>query len=29
VAPLDGRPDGERSNIYTVVPKTNESALMA
>jgi hypothetical protein len=27
VAPLDGRPDGERINIYTVMPKTNESAL--
>jgi hypothetical protein len=25
VAPLDGRPDGERINIYTVVPKSKGS----
>ena len=26
VAPLDGRPDGERINIYNVMPKGNDSA---
>jgi len=27
VAPLDGRPDGDRINIYPVTPKDNDSAL--
>jgi hypothetical protein len=27
VAPLEGAPDGERINIYTVLPKRDESPL--
>ena len=29
VAPLDDRPDGERINIFTVMPRKNEGALDA
>ena len=27
VAPLDGPPDGERINLFTIAPKTSDSAL--